>query len=263
MTWRDLLDPESSSHKRFKNMRSFLCEATVWLLQPLSGSSTHDISPWMSWHGRLMVLSWGLLLPLGVLVARFFKVMPGQDWPRMLDNKLWWKVHLHGQSWALALALVGMGLVWGQAAGANALARCHGLLGWTVMGLGALQALVGFARGSKGGPTDVALRGDHYDMTALRKGFERIHKALGYLALLLACTALGLGLVVADAPRWMVLGLGLWWLALAATFGWLQAWKRCIDTYQAIWGPDPRHPGNQMKPIGWGIHRPDRFTKAT
>lgn len=236
-------------------------DALAWFLQPLSGSTIHDVSPWVSWHGRLMVLSWGVLLPLGVLVARFFKVMPGQHWPRVLDNKLWWKTHLHGQSWALAVALLGVGLVWGHAGGANALARCHGMLGWAVMGLGALQALAGFARGSKGGPTDAVLRGDHYDMTAWRKGFERIHKSLGYLALALACTALGLGLMVADAPRWMVLGLGLWWLTLIAAFWRLQARCRCIDTYQAIWGSDLQHPGNQMTPIGWGIHRPDRFTK--
>lgn len=236
-------------------MSPFFNDTFIWLLQPLSGSSTHSLSSWVSWHGRLMVLSWGLLLPMGVLVARFFKVMPGQDWPRVLDNKRWWKVHLHGQSWALTVALVGLGLVWGQATGATAGAQVHGLLGWTVMGLGVLQGLAGFARGSKGGPTDVSLRGDHYDMTPWRKGFERGHKSLGYLALLLACAALGWGLAVADAPRWMVLGLGLWWLLLLVVFIWLQGQDRCIDSYQAIWGPDPQHPGNQMSPTGWGVHR--------
>ena len=36
----------------------------------------------------------------------------------------------------------------------------------------------------------------------------------------------------------------------------LQRQGRCIDTYQAIWGPDPRHPGNRLKPVGWGVRRP-------
>ena len=237
-------------------MNLALGDLLAWLLLPLSGSSTHTISPWVSWHGRLMVLSWGLMLPLGVLVARFFKIMPGQDWPRVLDNKLWWKAHLHGQSWALALALVGLGLVWGRAGAATTGAQVHGLLGWTVMGLGLLQGLAGFARGSKGGPTAAALRGDHYDMTRWRKGFERVHKTLGYLVVLLACASVGWGLMVADAPRWMALGLGLWWLLLMAVFVRLQTQGRCIDTYQAIWGPDRRHPGNQILPIGWGIRRP-------
>ena len=61
---------------------------------------------------------------------------------------------------------------------------------------------------------------------------------------------------VADAPRWMAVVLALWWLALLMLFVWLQLNERCIDTYQAIWGPDSRHPGNQRKPIGWGIRRP-------
>lgn len=227
----------------------------VWLLLPLSGSNAHEISARISWHARLMVLCWGVALPLGVLVARFFKVMPGQDWPRVLDNPRWWKAHLHGQSWAVLLAGVGVALVWGQAGRASLSAQVHGVLGWTVMGLGVLQALGGMARGSKGGPTDRNLRGDHYDMTPWRNGFERAHKSLGYLALLLATVTLALGLSVADAPRWMALGLALWWMALIAAFVRLQATGRCIDTYQAIWGPDPAHPGNRVAPIGWGIGR--------
>jgi hypothetical protein len=30
---------------------------------------------------------------------------------------------------------------------------------------------------------------------------------------------------------------------------------RCIDTYQAIWGPDLKHPGNQRLHVGWGMLR--------
>ncbi len=45
-----------------------------------------------------MVLSWSVFLPLGMLAARYFKVTPGQDWPRVLDNKLWWRTHLWCQS---------------------------------------------------------------------------------------------------------------------------------------------------------------------
>lgn len=28
-----------------------------------------------------------------------------------------------------------------------------------------------------------------------------------------------------------------------------------IDTYQAIWGPDPEHPGAKRKPTGFGVRR--------
>jgi hypothetical protein len=66
------------------------------------------------------------------------------------------------------------------------------------------------------------------------------------------------GLVLADAPRWMALLLGAWWLALVLAFAALQRAGRCVDTYQAIWGPDPKHPGNRLRPIGWGVRRPVR-----
>ncbi|MEN9629798.1 MAG: hypothetical protein RJA10_3026, partial [Pseudomonadota bacterium] len=71
-----------------------------------------------------------------------------------------------------------------------------------------------------------------------------------------AIGVIGLGLQVADAPRWMVLALAGWWLLLAVVACRLQQQGRCIDTYQAIWGPDPRHPGNHLKPVGWGVRRP-------
>ena len=154
-----------------------------WLIMPLSGSATHDISVWVSWHARLMVLSWGFLLPLGVIIARFFKVLPDQNWPQVLDNKFWWKTHLYGQVCGLLFALVGLGLILGHSKAATDLARWHAILGWSVMILGMTQALAGFARGSKGGPTDSTMRGDHYDMTAWRKSFEWLHKSLGYLGL--------------------------------------------------------------------------------
>lgn len=227
----------------------------VWWLLPLSGSTTHEQLVGVAWHGRIMVLCWGMALPLGVMAARFFKVMPGQEWPRELDNTSWWKTHLYGQGAAVVLALFGVALMWNSTQGATLSARLHAYMGWVVTSLGALQALTGLARGSKGGPTDLTLRGDHYDMTAHRNAFEWTHKLLGYLVLLLAFGTVLLGLWVADAPRWMLLAIGMWWLVLVAAFVWLQRRGLCMDTYQAIWGPDAQHPGNRVGPIGWGIKR--------
>jgi hypothetical protein len=66
-------------------VNSFLSDGLTWLLLPLSGSANHELSFWAAWHGRIMVFCWGIVLPLGVLAARFFKVMPLQDWPAVLD----------------------------------------------------------------------------------------------------------------------------------------------------------------------------------
>jgi hypothetical protein len=224
-----------------------------WLLLPISGAAQHTLPANIAWHGRVMVLAWGLIVPLCVLGARYWKITPGQRWPEQLDHKAWWRAHLFGQLAGAALTVVGVSLV---ARNTSALAF-HGLMGWTIVVLAAWQVLHGLLRGSKGGPTDAQLRGDHYDMTPRRLLFERAHKALGWLALALSIAAIVSGLLHADAPRWMLGMIGLWWmLLLVLGLRWQRA-GRCIDTYQAIWGTSLKHPGNASarQPIGWRVKR--------
>lgn len=226
-----------------------------WLLAPASGAATHTIAPAVYWHARLMVLAWSLLLPLGVLLARFYKITPGQRWPEVLDSKFWWHAHRGLQYAGSLLLLPAVFLVWRQRHGAGALAFWHGALGWCLLALALAQIASGWARGSKGGPTGAQLRGDHYDMSLRRRAFERLHKGLGYLALLFAVVATALGLALADAPRWMWLLLALWWLLLAGAFALLQLQGRCVDTYQAIWGPDTGTAASRRPALGWGVRR--------
>lgn len=226
-----------------------------WLLLPWSGAQVHHIEPTVYWHARLMVVAWGLLAPAMVLVARFWKIAPGQDWPRKLDHKFWWHLHRGGQSLALLLALAGLWLIVGWAQGRTWVAQAHGMLGWLVLALGAVQGVSGVLRGGKGGPTDRCMAGDHFDMTPRRVWFERVHKSLGYATLGLAALTALLGLRAADAPRWMPLGLLVWWALLALLFLRWQRQGRCIDTYQAIWGPDPTLPGAAVPPVGPGVRR--------
>ena len=228
----------------------------AWWLTPLSGASEHHLPDWVIWHARTMVAAWAVLLPLGALAARYFKVTPQQDWPRVLDNRAWWHAHRSLQYFGMALVAVGVYLAWNQGAQATASAFWHHWLGWAVVILGAGQLLSAWTRGSKGGPTEPSMRGDHYDMTTHRRWFERLHKGLGWLAIVAAALTVVLGLIAADSPRWMAGVLTIWWLLLT-TLAWRwQRQGRCIDTYQAIWGPDPRHPGNQRPASGWGVRRP-------
>jgi hypothetical protein len=226
-----------------------------WLLTPLSGSADHHVASWTYWHARWMVLGWGILLPTGALVARFFKVTPRQDWPRQLDNKTWWHAHRALQYGGVAAMSVGVLLAWGMGGRGSLAAQVHAWLGWGLCAAGWLQLASGLARGSKGGPTDQRLRGDHYDMTPWRIGFEHMHKLLGWAAMAVAVVVIVLGLLVADAPRWMLLVLGLWWLGFATLFALWQRQGRCMDTYQAIWGPDESHPGNRRASTVGGSRR--------
>ena len=227
-----------------------------WLLAPVSGAPTHDIAPWAYWHARAMVLGWGILIPLGALLARFFKVTPSQDWPRRVDSKWWWNGHRTLQYTGVAVISIGVWLAWDEGTAANSAARWHAWAGWALFVAAWAQVLGALLRGSKGGPTDATLRGDHYDMTLRRRVFELFHKSVGWLTVLVAFGVILFGLVMADAPRWIPLLLSGWWLALVWLFARLQIKGRCIDTYQAIWGPDPQHPGNRMSLPGWGVRRP-------
>ena len=229
----------------------------------------HEIATWASWHGRLMVLAWVILLPLGVLIARFYKITPQQDWPNQLDNRFWWRSHLSLQYLGIGSMTVGAWLAWHYGHVRQYGLQLHGVVGWIVCFLGWSQILSGWLRGSKGGPQpsasappDAAIPGDHYDMSLRRRIFERLHKTCGYVALLLSALAIALALRMVDAPSWMSwIIFGTWLLGLSF-FIHLQRSGRCRDTYQAIWGTDPAHPGNRVPPIGFGIRRIEPATES-
>lgn len=224
------------------------------MLQPWSGAALHAITPEVVWHARLMVLAWAVLIPVGVLWARFWKIAPGQDFPNALDDKRWWNGHRWLQILAVLLSIVAVVLVWKSGPLSESTA-VHRYLGWSVFVAGLWQFFHALARGTKGGPTDTSMRGDHFDMTPKRIAFERIHKSLGWLALVVAVATVITGLVGSDAPRWMFAGIGGWWVVLVVAFVRWQRAGLAVDTYQAIWGIDKTLPGMQRAPIGWGVRR--------
>ncbi|MGR3515046.1 MAG: cytochrome b561 domain-containing protein [Paracoccaceae bacterium] len=231
-----------------------------WLLSPIDPSRAHEVGFAISWHGRAMVIGWGVLAPLAIIITRFFKITPQQNWPQELDSKFWWRTHWMGQTTVVILSLIGIALVlppaWGEMS-------THHILGYGVLAGMVLQVALGLTRGSKGGPTDRSLRGHHYDMTPWRCMFEALHKTIGYITLALAAVTILFGLWHANAPVWMWGMLALWWPLLAMVFVSLQKRGLAVDTYQAIWGDDPAHPGNARPAPGWGVRRPgDDWTKG-
>ena len=250
---------------------SLVAEVVQFLLEPWSGTAVHRIPAVWAWHGRLMVLVGAVLLPVGVILARYCKVTRRQDWPQELDNRFWWNGHRLTQYLGIGLMTGAVAVVWMDCPGGSVgewpcrpspMTR-HALVGLIVLAAGWTQVALGLARGSKGGPTAAGAdphdprtwRGDHYDMTPRRIAFEWSHKLLGYLALVLAVVAIVTGLLHADAPRWMFLVLAAWWAGLLAWAVRMQRRGRSIDTYQAIWGPDPGHPGAKRRPTGFGVRR--------
>lgn len=204
-------------------------------------------------HAALMLLAWGALLPLGIVIARYFKVLRSQDFPRELDNRFWWNWHRILQYGGVLVATVALLPV--LRAHRDGITHWHAAAGFVALALGYLQVLGGVLRGSTGGPVDAdgrpnppaKIRGDHYDMTRRRRLFEFAHKKGGYLAALAGGIAIALGMNTVGAPPLVWLAFAAWLCALAVWFAWLQKSGRWVDTYIAIWGPDERHPGNRAR----------------
>jgi len=236
-----------------------------WLISSIDPSRDHHVDLMLSWHARLMTLAWGVIVPAAIFAARYMKIMPWQKWPKELDNKTWWFVHLFGLIIAYGLTLVGMALILLSSQAPSAV--LHKALGYTVVSLASLQIALGFARGSKGGPSDPAsdgsFRGDHFDMTRRRIVFEHLHRSLGYIVLALAAATILLGMWSANAPRWMWFLILGYWFAIAIASLVMQIRGRAYDTYQAIWGAGPDLPGNRMRKMGWGTVRPGDGPKGS
>ena len=204
----------------------------------------------MAVHGALMIAAWGLLIPAGGVVARYFKVMPGQDFPRVVENLTWWRWHQALQYGGVGVATAALGAILSETGGR--FDTLHGRCGLAVMALGWLQVASGLLRGSKGGPTDqgadpldpATWRGDHYDMTRRRHAFEAWHKPAGWAAIALAGVTILLGLRLVGSPAWLLSVVGGLQAALGASVADGVVRRRWVDTYASLWGADPRHPGN-------------------
>ena len=154
-------------------------------------------------HGWLMYLAWGVLIPAGIVVARFGKARP---------DAWWFKTHRASQTVGLVVALVGMviGIVsvdghrgkhFRAIEGMGGLAAKHYPLALATMVLGVLQPLNAIMRpparatgaadaasektgGEKGG--DRSRHGSTAEKSFARIGWEYWHKGSGYLAVVLA-----------------------------------------------------------------------------
>lgn len=243
---------------------STVSEAMAWLLAPISGSSEHTIAANVAWHGRLMVLVWAFVVPVAIVISRYFKITPRQRWPRRLDNPFWFITHRRLGNLAIAVATLAVALVLFAGHPFRFAGGVHAWLGWVVLLLGWGQIVGAYQRGTHGGPIDPFTRerrppeqwpGDHFSMTRRRVVFEYTHKIAGYVVVILCVGTIFTGLRQADAPRWMWIAIAAWWIVAVLAYAVLQRRVGCIDTYQAIWGLDRSLPGYRRAPIGLGITR--------
>jgi hypothetical protein len=195
-------------------------------LVPLSGV--------MLLHAGFMIIAWGVFVPFGVIIARYFKITRQQDFPAHLDNGFWWNWHRGLQYVGAVLSTIGFVAMVSMVG--FKLDSTHTQIGMIVVVIGWLQLLSGWFRGSKGGPTEPTMRGDHYDMSFRRHVFQWLHKSLGWSVLALAFSAIWTGMSLMGFPNiaFVLLSAAAGVFVIAAVI--LQQQGRQVSTYRAIWG---------------------------
>jgi hypothetical protein len=165
-------------------------------------TSGEDI-PWQITHGSIMLLSWGILLPLGVLSAKFLK--------RTKANGIWFKYHRSLQITGLILSIVGVSIaiakfnVFKAGSGRSFL---HGIIGSFVMFLGILQPVNAFFR-----PHPAAI---DEETPYWRRMWEIVHKGSGWTAIGLACINILIGTRLPSQTSAMMTFLVLYLIVLAS-----------------------------------------------
>jgi len=208
-------------------------------------------------HALLMLITWFVLVPIGVLAVRFFKPAPTpygieRGTGRFHPKLLWWTMHYSILYLAIALTLFGAVISIYVSHGFSGSA--HAFCGLATVLSGSLQIVSAWLRGTHGGkhgvssdPEDPATwRGGHYDMTPRRRWFEAYHKTAGYFTIALACSAAGSGLMRYGIPSFAALlgtaiGLILPICVVLEGRGFRQ------DTYGAVYGNHPDHPYNRAR----------------
>jgi hypothetical protein len=135
-----------------------------------------SVAPIKIAHGVLMAVSWGILLPLGVIFARFYRHVEPNKGPRAV----WFVAHQALQYSGVIIAAVGFIVAIYMERDASHFATTHAKLGLTVMCLGLTQPLNAFIRPHPG---------EKY-----RAIWSAWHKSAGYIAVLLAVATIFLGL---------------------------------------------------------------------
>jgi len=129
-------------------------------------------------HGFCMLLSWGFLLPVGVLSAKCLRHRP---------DGFWFKIHRPMQFAGIVIATIGMivALVSFDVFIASGLSYNHGVIGLTVMSLGIFQPINAFFRPHH------PEKGE--EKTMKRFVWEILHKSNGYIAVCLGLANVGIG----------------------------------------------------------------------
>lgn len=136
-------------------------------------------------HGTCMLISWGIMLPSGVIIAHNLKHRPDAFWFVWHRRLQVTGITIAFIGWCIALASFNVFLKGGAKA-----PLAHGSMGMVVMILGLLQPVNAYFRPHPSKPSDDDA------MKRKRRCWEILHKGSGYTAVILALGTIAIGVTI-------------------------------------------------------------------
>ncbi|MFS7996775.1 putative DOMON domain, cytochrome b561/ferric reductase transmembrane, DM13 [Helianthus anomalus] len=166
----------SSDHLTESNMHSVKSNKPVRVsLIRGSAEAEEDLRPVLAVHGFMMFLAWGMLLPAGILAARYTKHLPGD---------IWFKVHVYSQYSGLAITFLGILFAVAELRGFH-LGSVHVKFGILTILMGCIQPINAYFRPKKP---------ENENPSSKRVIWEYIHMYVGRCSILVGVSALITGM---------------------------------------------------------------------
>lgn len=160
-----------------RNMHSVTSQRPVRvMLTRGSAEAEQDLRPVLGVHGFMMFLAWGILLPGGILSARYLKHIKGDGW---------FKIHMYLQCSGLAIVFLGLLFAVAELNGFS-FSSSHVKFGFTAIVLACAQPVNAWLRPAK--PAQGEL------MSSKRLIWEYSHSIVGQSAVVIGVVALFTGM---------------------------------------------------------------------
>ncbi|XP_027097715.2 cytochrome b561, DM13 and DOMON domain-containing protein At5g54830 [Coffea arabica] len=167
----------SDNHLSVTNMHSVTSKRPVHvLLMRGSAEAEEDLRPVLAVHGFMMFLAWGILLPGGILAARYLKHVKGDGW---------FQLHVYLQYSGLSIVFLGFLFAVAELRGLF-LHSLHVKLGMLAILLGVVQPVNAYFRPKKPGAGEV--------VSSRRILWEYMHVIVGRSSILVGVAALITGM---------------------------------------------------------------------
>lgn len=200
----------------------------IWLLGGQPSDTTTLSCPYIfdirAFQGSMMFIAWGILLPIGILIARYTKNIGPKD--------RWFKLHRVIQSIGLLCSIGGfVAAIIMVTSGKFSIA--HHFIGIVVFALGLQQ------------PFNAVIR-PHIDAsnprhkTRSRTIWEFLHKNLGRLAVILGGINIFIGLKLIRAPFGAIIGVAIWDTLLIGVVNYMELSSNSTQKPERI--ESPRNP---------------------